>query len=49
VTVLKEPEELLLDEVAQTLHQPSRADLEGELSELEILDYCRPALDRFGA
>ncbi len=41
--------DLLLEEVAQTLHNPSRADLEEELGDLELLKYCQSALDRFGA
>jgi RNA polymerase sigma-70 factor (ECF subfamily) len=40
--------ELLIDEVAQTLDQPSRHDVEQELAELRLLDYCRHSLDRFG-
>jgi RNA polymerase sigma factor (sigma-70 family) len=36
---------LLLDQVAQSLEDPSREALEAELIELELLDYCRPALD----
>ena len=37
---------LLLDEVAQTVDQPSRTVVEEELIELGLLEYCRPALDR---
>jgi RNA polymerase sigma-70 factor (ECF subfamily) len=40
--------ELLLDEVAQTLQAPTRADLEQELSDLGLLRYCRSALSRYG-
>jgi RNA polymerase sigma-70 factor (ECF subfamily) len=40
--------ELLVDEVTQTLRSPTRAELEQELSDLHLLDYCKPALDRFG-
>jgi RNA polymerase sigma-70 factor (ECF subfamily) len=40
--------ELLVDEVAQTLKAPRREQIEQELSELELLDYCRQALDRVG-
>ncbi len=35
---------LLLDHVAQSLENPSREELEEELIELQLLDYCRPAL-----
>jgi RNA polymerase sigma-70 factor (ECF subfamily) len=38
--------ELLFDEVSQTLDNPSRNDLEEELAELRLLEYCRPALQR---
>ena len=41
--------ELLIDEVAQTLDRPTRADIEQELIDLRLLDHCRPALDRFGS
>ena len=37
---------LLLEEVSQTLDQPNRADIEEELIELQLLKYCRPALER---
>jgi RNA polymerase sigma-70 factor (ECF subfamily) len=37
---------LLLDEVAQTLDNPTRDRLEDELGQLGLLEYCRPALDR---
>jgi hypothetical protein len=40
--------DLLLDEVAQTLDEPTAGRLEEELSELGLLDYCRPALKRRG-
>jgi RNA polymerase sigma-70 factor (ECF subfamily) len=40
--------ELLVDEVAQTLRAPTREQLEEELIDLHLLDYCRPALERFG-
>lgn len=36
--------ELLLEEVEQSLDEPSRDDLESELVELELIDYCRAAL-----
>lgn len=38
--------ELLFEEVANTLDNPSRDDLEEELAELRLLEYCRPALQR---
>jgi RNA polymerase sigma-70 factor (ECF subfamily) len=38
--------ELLLEEVLQSLERPELADLEEELAELRLLDYCRPALQR---
>jgi RNA polymerase sigma-70 factor (ECF subfamily) len=38
--------DLLLDAIAQTLDAPSRQDLEQELVDLELLDYCRSALSR---
>jgi RNA polymerase sigma-70 factor (ECF subfamily) len=38
--------ELLFDEVCQTLDNPGRDDLEQELAELRLLEYCRPALQR---
>jgi RNA polymerase sigma-70 factor (ECF subfamily) len=38
--------DLLLDEVAQTLRAPTADDLEQELIDLGLLDYCRAALDR---
>lgn len=37
---------LLLDQILQTLENPTRDELEQELIELELLDYCRPALSR---
>jgi RNA polymerase sigma-70 factor (ECF subfamily) len=36
----------LLDNVAQSLDQPTEENLEEELIELGLLDYCRPALER---
>jgi len=36
--------ELLLDEVVQSLDRPTRDDLEDELGELRLLEYCQPAL-----
>ena len=37
---------LLFDEVANTIDQPTREDIEEELSDLGLLEYCRPALER---
>ena len=39
--------ELLLEEVLHSLERPALADLEEELADLRLLDYCRPALARF--
>ena len=38
--------ELLVDEVAITLGDPSREELAEELREVELLKYCRSALAR---
>jgi len=38
--------DLLLDEVAQSLEDPSDEQLRDELEHLSLLDYCRPALER---
>jgi RNA polymerase sigma factor (sigma-70 family) len=38
--------ELLLDEVMDSLADGSLAEAEDELIELDLLEYCRPALDR---
>jgi RNA polymerase sigma-70 factor (ECF subfamily) len=38
--------ELLLDEVLESLETGALDEAEEELIELELLDYCRPALDR---
>ena len=38
--------DLLLDEVTHSLEDPEADQLEQELVELGLLDYCRPALDR---
>jgi RNA polymerase sigma-70 factor (ECF subfamily) len=38
--------EILLDEVIQTLVNPALDDLEAELIDLNLQEYCRPALDR---
>jgi RNA polymerase sigma-70 factor (ECF subfamily) len=39
--------ELLLDEVARSIGSSSREDIEAELGELDLLTYCRPAVDRY--
>jgi RNA polymerase sigma-70 factor (ECF subfamily) len=36
----------LLEEVAQSLARSTDEHIEQELTELGMLDYCRPALDR---
>jgi RNA polymerase sigma-70 factor (ECF subfamily) len=42
--------ELLLDEVLHSLKTPTRQEAEDELAELDLLKYCRAALDQyFGA
>jgi len=41
--------ELLLDEIARTLDNPTHEDLTQEVIELGLLDYCRTALERLGA
>jgi DNA-directed RNA polymerase specialized sigma24 family protein len=38
--------ELLLDQVAESLADPSHEDLEAELTALDLLRYCRSAFDR---
>jgi RNA polymerase sigma-70 factor (ECF subfamily) len=38
--------DLLLDEVVQSLDSPNAERLEGELIDLGLLEYCRPALER---
>ena len=38
--------ELLVDEVATSLGAPSRDELADELRELDLLKYCRSALER---
>ncbi len=38
--------ELLLDEVERSLERPTRDDLEQELIDLGLLEYCRDALER---
>ncbi|MGI9517327.1 MAG: sigma factor [Pirellulaceae bacterium] len=37
---------ILLDEVTQSLDMPTPDSLESELAELDLLEYCRPALER---
>jgi RNA polymerase sigma-70 factor (ECF subfamily) len=41
--------DLLLEQVAQTLEEPTADRLAEELLDLGLLDYCRPALDRLRA
>jgi len=41
--------DLLLDEVTQVLEDPTAEQLEQELVELGLFEYCRPALERFEA
>jgi RNA polymerase sigma factor (sigma-70 family) len=38
--------DLLLEEVAQSLADPTPEELEEELVHIDLLEYCRPALDR---
>ena len=38
--------DLLLEEIAQTITDPSRDRLTEELIDLELLEYCKPALER---
>jgi RNA polymerase sigma factor (sigma-70 family) len=40
--------DLLLDEVAQSLESPTADQLQQELADLGLLDYCRPVLKRRG-
>jgi RNA polymerase sigma-70 factor (ECF subfamily) len=40
--------EFLLEEVAATLQAPTSKELEEELSDLKLLEYCRPILKRRG-
>jgi len=40
--------ELLVNEVAQSLKNPSTETLHDELSDLGLLEYCRPVLQRVG-
>ncbi|MCI0459521.1 MAG: sigma-70 family RNA polymerase sigma factor [Gemmataceae bacterium] len=39
--------DFLIEEVAQTLEGPSGEELEQELIDLQLLDYCKPALERY--
>ena len=38
--------DLLLDEVIQSLEEPTMDQVEEELGDLKLLDYCRPALEK---
>jgi RNA polymerase sigma-70 factor (ECF subfamily) len=38
--------DLLVDEVSRSLENPAEGELEQELIHLELLEYCKPALDR---
>jgi RNA polymerase sigma-70 factor (ECF subfamily) len=38
--------DLLLQEVLQTLQEPTVDQLEAELIEVDLLEFCRPALDK---
>ncbi len=38
--------QLLLDEVTESLENPTPEQLEQELVELSLLDFCRPVLER---
>jgi hypothetical protein len=40
--------DLLLDEVARSLGDPSADEVEQELIDLGLFDYCRAALERRG-
>jgi RNA polymerase sigma factor (sigma-70 family) len=39
--------DLLIDEVAHSLESPSAEGVAAELRDLNLLEYCRPALDRY--
>ena len=39
--------DLLLDEVMHSLSTPSLEELHRELVELNLLQYCQPALERY--
>ncbi len=39
--------DLLLEEIVQTLEEPTADEVERELIDLELLERCRPALERF--
>jgi RNA polymerase sigma-70 factor (ECF subfamily) len=41
--------DFLLDEITRSLENPTSEHLEQELAELGLLEYCRPALERYGA
>ena len=38
--------ELMLEEISQSLDSPGVDEIEQELMDLDLLDYCRPLLDR---
>jgi RNA polymerase sigma-70 factor (ECF subfamily) len=38
--------DLLLEEIGQSLDNPTIDDLEQEVADLRLMDYCRPAIDR---
>jgi RNA polymerase sigma-70 factor (ECF subfamily) len=40
--------DLLIDEVTRSLHRPTVEEVEQELIDLGLFDYCRPALARLG-
>ena len=39
--------DLVVAEVARTLRAPGREQVEQELLALDLLEYCRPGLDRY--
>jgi hypothetical protein len=41
--------DLLISEIARGLDVPTRQQIEEELIALDLLEYCRPGLNRFGA
>jgi RNA polymerase sigma-70 factor (ECF subfamily) len=41
--------EILIEEVAQTLVNPTLNDLEQELIDVDLFQYCRPAVERMRA
>jgi hypothetical protein len=40
--------DFLLTEVVQSMDNPTTHQLQEELGQLRLLEYCRPALDTFG-